>query len=184
MCGQQRNIFRPIAQRRNGKRNHVETVEEILAEIAALDFLFEILVGGGDYARIHLNGLRRADRLKTMFIQRPKHFGLRLQTHVPDFVEEKSPAVRLLQFAYFVVGCAIQIASPVAEQLAFDQVFRNRSAVHFDEWSIRACAQLMHRTRDQLLTGAALAINQDAPVRAGHQLQSAGGAPSWPRFRR
>src|SRR6266852_4466724 len=41
------NVFFAITQGRHEKWNHVEAVEEILAESATGDFLLEILVGGG-----------------------------------------------------------------------------------------------------------------------------------------
>ena len=59
----------------------------------------------------------------------------------------------------------------MAEQLAFDQLFRNRRAVHFDERLRRARAGRVNRVRDQFLAGAAFAEDQHAAVGGGHQRQ-------------
>src|SRR5215469_11473801 len=61
VAGKNRNVFLAVAQRRNKEGNDVEAIEQILAEAAVRDFLFEILVGGGDDADVHADGLIRAD---------------------------------------------------------------------------------------------------------------------------
>ena len=55
-------------------------------------------------------------------------------------------------------------ALDVAEQLALDQLFGNRRAVHFDERLVPAAAQRMNGARDELFAGAVLAENQHAAV--------------------
>ena len=45
---------RAVAQRRDVKGYYVEAVEEILAKIAALDLLLQVLVGRGDDPDVHL----------------------------------------------------------------------------------------------------------------------------------
>ena len=138
MIGQQAHVFDPLPQRRHMKRDHIQAVEQIFAEIAALDFLFQILVGGGDHAHVHLNGFRGAHRLKALLFERPQNLGLRLERHVADFIQEQRSAVGLLQLADFVVARAGEAALAMPEQLALDQLFGNRGAVHFDEGFARA----------------------------------------------
>ena len=78
----------PFSQRRHIERNHVQAVKQIFAEISARDFIFQILVGGGDNPDIHGNGFVSAHRLKSLLLERAQDFGLRLQAHVADFVQE------------------------------------------------------------------------------------------------
>ena len=58
---QERDVLLALAQRRHEERNDVEAVEEVFAEVALGDLLFEILVGGGDEADVdaHAAACRR-----------------------------------------------------------------------------------------------------------------------------
>ena len=69
-----------------------------------------------------------------------------------------------------VVGRAGERALLVAEQLAFEQLGRQRGAVHLDERPILARRALVNRARDQLLADAALAADQHRDVAVGHLL--------------
>ena len=46
----------PFPERRHVERNYVEPVEEIFAEVASLNFFFEVFVGGGDNANVDATG--------------------------------------------------------------------------------------------------------------------------------
>ena len=61
-AGEERNILLALAERRHKKRDNIEAVEEVFAEVALGDLFFEILVGGGDEAHVDAQGLRAADR--------------------------------------------------------------------------------------------------------------------------
>ena len=99
MVRQQRNILAALAQRRHEKRNHVQPVEQIFAEISALDLLFQVLVGGGHHPHVHLHRFGRAHRLEPLLLERAQHLGLRPQAHVAHFVQEQRAAVGLLELA-------------------------------------------------------------------------------------
>ena len=169
MVGQQRNVLLPVPERRHEDRNHVEAEVEILAEAPAPDFRLQILVGGREDAGIDFDPRRSADRLHRLFLQDAQHLGLRLQAHVADLVEEDRAAVGDLELAAPIGDGAGERAAHVAEQLAFDQLFRNGGAVDLDEGRAPAPAQRVDRPRDQLFAGAVFAVNQHAAVgRRGH----------------
>ena len=63
------------------------------------NLLGEILVGGGEHARVHADARGAAHRLHHLLLQHAQHLGLRLQAHVGDFVEEDRAAVRQLELA-------------------------------------------------------------------------------------
>jgi hypothetical protein len=58
----------------------------------------------------------------------------------------------------------------VAEQLAFEQRFRQRGAGDRDERLRRAVARVVNGARDHLLAGAAFALDQHRAAQAGHFL--------------
>ena len=97
-----RNVLLALAQGRDKERDHVEAIEEIFAEVALGDFLFEIFVGGGDEAHIHAQRLRTADGSEHLVVERAEHFGLGFEAHVADFVEEEGSAVGALEMAALV----------------------------------------------------------------------------------
>src|SRR5579875_2262143 len=88
LAGKRGDIFLAVAQRRHEEGNNVESVKEVLAEVAARDLLFKILVGGGDDTRIHMNRLAGTDGIEALFIESTQHLGLRLEAHVADLVEK------------------------------------------------------------------------------------------------
>ena len=59
---QDRNIVAALAERRQVERDDVESVEQIAAEPAALDLLFEIAVGRREEPNVDRDGFCRADR--------------------------------------------------------------------------------------------------------------------------
>ena len=98
-----------------------------------LDLLFEVLVGRGDDAHVHLDRPRRAKPFDFPFLQDAQHLGLRLRAHVADFVEEDRPAIGLLELADLLFGRSGERPLLVPEQLRFDQLFGDRRAVDLNE---------------------------------------------------
>ena len=145
-------------------RDHAQPEVEVLAERPLLDLLLEVLVGRGDDPDVDLDRARRAEPLDFAFLQHAQHLGLRLGAHVADFVEEDRAAVGLLELADLLLGGAGERPFLVPEELRFDQLLGNRRAVHLDEPLAAAQAVAMDRARDQLLAGAALALQQHGRV--------------------
>ena len=165
MLDQQRNVFRALAQRRHVDRDDGQAEVQILAEVALLDFCLEVLVRRRDHAHVDVDRLRRSQPLDLAFLKHAQHFGLRLQAHVADFVEEDRAAVGLLELPDLPLGGAGERALLVAEQLRLDELFRNRRAVDLHEALAAARADAMDRARDELLADAALALQQHGRVR-------------------
>ena len=98
---QERNVLLALAQRRDEEGDDVEAVEEVFAEVAARDLLFQVLVGGGDDAHIGVYGMGCADRQEALFVERAQDACLRLEAHVADLVEEEGATVGALECAAF-----------------------------------------------------------------------------------
>ena len=153
-----------LAQRRHDDRDHVEAEEQILAELAALDRLLEILVGRRDHAHVHLDRARRSEPLDLLLLQDAQHLGLRLRAHVADFVQEDRPAIGLLELADLLLGGAGERSLLVAEQLRLDQFLGDRRAVDLHEPLAGARAVAVDGAGDELLADAALAEQQHGGV--------------------
>ncbi len=137
---QLRHVLEALAQRRHPDREDVEAVVEILAELAVLDQLDHVAVGGRDQAEVDLDRLLGADRIDLAFLQRAQQLDLGVERQLADLVEEQRAAVGLLELADALVDGAGERALLVAEQDALDQVLGDRAAVDDDE-RLRPCAR-------------------------------------------
>ena len=115
-----------------------------------------------------MDRVRCADRQKALLVESTQDFGLGLETHVADLVEEEGSTVGAFEGSAFFCRAALDGSVTVAEEFAFDVVLGNCGAVEFDERPILAQAFGVHGAADELLTRASLAGNQDRRVAARH----------------
>jgi hypothetical protein len=130
----------------------------------ALHLLLQILVGRGDHPHVHPDGAVRADRANLAILQHPQQLHLQRRAHLPDLVEEDGAAVRQLKHARTRADRAGEGAALVPEDLGFQQLGRDRTAVDWNERLVSSRRECVDRARHQLLAGAALAHDQDRGV--------------------
>ena len=140
----------------------IDPVVQIFPEPARRDLRFDVLVRRREHADVDLDRLRPADARHDTVLQHAQHLRLRGEAHVADLVQEERASVRLLELSRAIRDRAGERALHVTEQLALDQLRRNRRAVHLDERSLRPRAQRMDRTSDELLARAVLPGDQHA----------------------
>src|SRR5690606_11450754 len=109
-------------------------------------------VGGNELCAAHAH--ERAG------LEHPQEFHLQLRGHLGDLVEEDGAAVRALEEALVLPVGAREAAALVAEQLALDELRRDRAAVERQERRIAPARELVQRLRGELLARAALADEQ------------------------
>ena len=110
--------------------------------------------------------------VEALFIEGAQHFGLGLEAHVADLVEEEGAAVGPLERAALFGGAAHAEwagSVAVAEEFGLDVVLGNRSAVELDEDAVVAQGFGVHGAADEFLAGAGLAVNEHAAVGGGHE---------------
>ena len=132
----------------------------------------EIDVGRGDDA--HVDDLDRvaADRLHLAGLERAEQLHLRAGGQVSDLVEEQRAAVRGLEETGARADCARERAARVTEELALDELLRDRRAVHGDHRLAGASRAVVDRARDELLARAALAEHENRRVRGRDALDA------------
>src|SRR5437868_3278104 len=95
-------------------------------------------VGRGDDPDVHAPRARRAERRQLAVLQEAQDLDLRLLGHLADLVQEEGPALGLLDETRLgLVGGGVG-AGPITEQLALDQIARDRGAVDRDERAFAA----------------------------------------------
>ena len=130
-----------------------------------------------------------AHAVKLALLQDAQQLGLRSRVQVADLVQEQRAVVRQLEFATPHGGRAGERALLVPEQLALDQLRRNRRAVHFHKRTGGERAEAVNVLCEQLFPGTRLADEQHACVRPrrhrgllhGPQIRRAGADHFRPR---
>ena len=168
MLHQQGNVVATLGQRRQVQRDDVDAVVEVLPEAAGGDLSLEVAVGRRHDTDVHVHVPRRADRTDLPLLEHAQHLALQRQRHVADLVEEHRAAVGRAEQPVVVAHCAGEGPAHVAEQLRFEQLLRDRRAVHGQERPPAPLAPVVDRLREQFLAGAGLARHQHAHVGRGH----------------
>ncbi len=159
------DVLHPLTQRRQPDRHHVQAIEQILAKLAGADRLAQVAMGRGHDPHVGADRLAPANRGEFALLQHAQQPCLRLGRHVADLVEEQRPPRRLLEAALRPVERPGEGPALVPEQLALDQLARDRRHVDGDERSSAATPIVMQRAGHQLLAGAGLAVDHDGQVR-------------------
>ena len=154
-------------KRRNQNLNYVQPEVQVLAECAFFDGLAEILVGGRNHAQIEVDVLQAAQPPEGLLFEHAQQLGLQHERDLADFVEEQRALVGQFEDAAFLRSRVGERALLVAEQLAFQQGFRNGRAVDGDERLGLAQALVVERFGDQVFAGSVLAFEQDGGGFAG-----------------
>ena len=126
MLDQRRDVVGALAQRRQADGHDVQPVEQVLAEQSLRDQLAQVAMGGGDDPHIGLDRHAAADRHELARLQHAQQPGLGLERHVADLVEEQRAALGLLEPPDLARIGAGERALLVTEQLALDQLARDR----------------------------------------------------------
>jgi len=94
-----------------------------------------------------------------------------LGPQLADLVQEDRPAISLFEISSMLRDGAREASLHVAEQLALEQLGRNRGHVHRDERPAGAWAQAVGRPREQLFARPRLAEDEDRQGRTRGLLQ-------------
>ena len=164
----------------NRNRDDVQAVEEVLAKLAGLDGLLQVLVGGGQHAGVQFEGPCAADAVEFALLQDPQQLGLHGRRHLADLVQQHGAVFRNLKLALLGGNGAGERTFLVAEELALQQCVGNGGAVDGHERLVGARAVGMNGPRHQFLAGAALAANQHRAVALRDFSRSGRPGGAWP----
>jgi len=146
--GEEGDVLPPLGERRDADREHLEAVEEILADAALGDRLLEVDVGRGDDAQVRAQRLRAAERGVLLRLQEVEELRLRRVRELADLVEEERAALGAFDLARDAPRGGGVRAGERPEELALDERLGQRRAVERDEGAQAGC-------------GARLAVRSD-----------------------
>jgi hypothetical protein len=118
---QRQNVFFAIAQRRNEDGNDRQAVIEVLAKLALAHRFFQIAVGSGDHAHIHLHVADAADAANDLIFEHAQQFGLQQGRKFADLVEKQRAAIGGLEQALLHLLGVGECAFFVAEEFGLHQ---------------------------------------------------------------
>ncbi len=87
------DVFPPLAKRRDPDLDHVQTVEEILAEPPLADLVADFTIGRRDDADIDRDLLVAAETPELLRVEELEELRLGLRVRLGDLVEKKRPVV-------------------------------------------------------------------------------------------
>jgi hypothetical protein len=154
--GQRQDVVATVAQSGNVDLEHVEAIVEVLAELTVSDRRPQIAVRRRQDPHVGLQDLRSADPLEFAFLEHTEELRLQDGSHLGDLVEEERPSCSLLQPSDLPGDGAREGAALMAEQLRFEERFRQRRAVHRHERLRGSGRALPEEPCDDLLAGPRL----------------------------
>src|SRR6266478_6746254 len=128
----------------------------------------EIDVGESDEARLDAQRLRAAEAFERAFLQNAQKFSLRSGRERGDLIKNDGAVAAELEAAELALNGASESTPLVAEEFAFDKLWRKAGAIDFQEGRVATGAQLVDQSSEMVLAGAALAGDQESGRRGGN----------------
>src|SRR5208282_4330072 len=132
-----RNVFAPLAQPRKVDAHDIDSVEEVGAESAGFNFVFETPVRRADHARFYALFFVVADRAELSILEKLKQLRLQRRIEFADLIKEERSALRHFYAAGFRVVGASERALAESKKFTLQECPGNRGAIHFDERTSR-----------------------------------------------
>src|SRR5450631_1424671 len=164
MIDEQRDVLLALPEWGDRDGENVEPVEQVFPESAVLDLFLQVPVGGRDDPYVGLNGAGTAQPLKLAVLDDPEQFGLQLQRHLADFVEEYGAAVGQLEAPDLPGIRPGEGTLFPPEELAFHQGRRQSRAVDRYQWPVSAGTAAVDGACDDSLAGAGLAQEMNCRI--------------------
>ena len=159
------DVLLTLPHRRDGQRDDMDAVVQILTESALAHHFLQILIGGGDQAKIHLLGPGGANPLDALFLQTAQQLALYTHRERIEFVKKQGAAVGSLHEASLALPIGAGKAPLlIAEQFRLNQILRKSGAVDGDERLVFPAAVFVNIMGDDLFSAAGLPINQHGGI--------------------
>ncbi len=160
VVGQRQHVARPLTQRRQHHLDHVQPIEQILAEAPCRDLGRQVAVRRRHHAHVAGPGPRLADALVALLLKQAQQLRLQGRRQVADLVEEQRAPLGRRHPADRVAHRPGEGTADVAEQFALQQLRRQARTVDRDERPGSARAAGVNGPRQHALAGPALAPQQ------------------------
>lgn len=168
MPRQQQDVAAALAQGRQMQRDDVQTVVEILAKAPGRYFAFQIPVGCGHNAYIHLFAAAAAHPLDFLFLKHAQNLDLQAQVHFTYFIQKDGAAVSQFKASGSGTDGVGKSAFFMAEELALQQFLGDGPAVNGNKRLCGAAAVVVQSADQQFLAGSGFAGYKHGAVCGRH----------------
>ena len=150
----------PLAQRRNRKRQHVQTEIQILAKTPGLDGRGQVHVRQRNKTCFDLLRFRAAQPFERPLLQHAQKLALRIRRKRGDFIQDNRSVPAQFKAPQLPFHRPGERAALVPKQFAFHQLRRQARAIDFQVRRVAPRPQLMNQPCQVVLPRAALSGNQ------------------------
>src|SRR5258705_10021022 len=112
----------------------------------------QIGVGQSNQTRFNTKRFIAAQPLKRAFLQNTKKFALSLGGKHGDFVEDNGSLATEFETAQFAFDRSGECAALVPEELAFNQMRRQRSAINFQKGRVASRTEFVDQAREMIFS--------------------------------
>jgi len=159
---------RSLRRQLNGK--NIQAKVKVTAKVAIAHHLRKVAMGRSHEPNVYMVSSTAAQTLEFLFLQYSQQFGLQRRWNIAHFVEEKRALVGQLEASKLLRNCSCERALFVAEELTFQQIQRDRSAIQLDKRASAPRTDIVYRACDQFLARACFALNQNRGACRRHSL--------------
>ena len=145
----------------------VETIVEIFAELAAAQGDLQVSIGRGHDPRVDLDQFPAANSRKLKILDHVQEFRLKGEGKFADLVQVDGPLVRQLELPKLAPVGPGEGPLFMAEEFGFQELTRERCAVHLDKRPVRSRGRRVNGPRHDVLANSAFATEQDGRVDGG-----------------
>src|SRR5262249_29203763 len=165
--GKRRDLVLALAKWRKRQGHNAEPVEQVAAEPTLIDQSIDVGVRCRDDADRDFLRSRLSAGMDLHTFGEAQQLWLDRQIEVAHFVEKQRAPLGRADHAGGRIERAGECAAAVAEELAFDELARERRAVERDERPASDRAVLVNEARDDFLACAGLAADEYRQIRRG-----------------
>src|SRR5215470_9392162 len=162
------NVAGTVSQGRNLQLEHVEAIVQVFAKTAAFHSLAQIAVGCGNYAYISVQNAIAAKPLKFTVLQQAQELGLGSKSHLANFIQKQDATSGLLDLSGFGFESSGKSAGFEAEKLGFQEMLRQRRAIHSDKWTIAPGRTAMNKAGNDFFSSARFAQQENRGFSSGN----------------
>src|SRR5215470_6837227 len=130
MFYQQRNVFPPLAQRRDMNTDDIQAIKQILAKPTLLHLFLQISVCRCDDAHVHPRWLNRSHGKNLFPFDHAQELGLKAQWHLANLIQEDGPTPSSLKEPVLGVSGSRERSFDVSKQLALQKSVGYGATIH------------------------------------------------------
>src|SRR6185436_13352997 len=165
MIDQRGNFLPSLSKRWHLNSYDIDSVKEILAKSSLAHCSLQLRVSRRDHTNIDVQRLAVSNRMNLALLKEPEKLWLKRERQITNLIQKQSPVLGSANYAFAVCDRARERAFSESKKLTLYHVVGRGRAIERQEYVHAARASRVNGSRNQLLTGAGLARNENGDIR-------------------